>query len=103
MFIAPTQVAIIPIADSHKEYAKEIQGKLLDIGADSEIYAKNESLNKRIRTAEKARTPMLIILGDEEIQNKTIAVRDRRTREQYNLSEDAFLKLIETKINEVHF
>jgi len=103
MFIAPTQVAIIPIADSHKEFAKEIHDKLIDIGADSEIYAKNDSLNKRVRLAEKARTPMLIILGDEEVTNKTVSIRDRRTREQYTLSLEEFYKLIETKINEVHF
>ena len=103
MFIAPTQVAIIPIADAHKEFAKEIHDKLIDIGADSEIYAKNDSLNKRVRLAEKARTPMLIILGDEEVTNKTVSIRDRRTREQYTLSLDEFYKLIETKINEVHF
>ena len=103
MFIAPTQVAIIPIAPTHKEYAKEIHDKLLDIGADSEIYAKNESLNKRIRTAEKARTPMLIILGDEEVNNKTVAVRDRRSRKQYNMSMEEFLQLVQTKINEVNF
>ena len=103
MFIAPTQVAIIPIAEPHKAYAKEIKDKLLDIGADSEIYDKNESLNKRIRTAEKAKTPMLIILGDEEVNNNTIAVRDRRERKQYNLSKEEFLNLVETKINEVSF
>jgi threonyl-tRNA synthetase len=103
MFIAPTQVAIIPIADSHKEYAKELSDKLIDIGADSEIYAKNDSLNKRIRTAEKSRVPMLIIIGDEEVEGKSVAVRDRRSREQYNLSEEDFIKMIQTKINEVDF
>jgi len=103
MFIAPTQVAIVPVAESHKEYAKIISDKLIDIGADSEIYAKNDSLNKRIRTAEKTRVPMIIVIGDEEISNSTLAVRDRRTREQYNLSQDDFLKLIQTKINEVNF
>jgi threonyl-tRNA synthetase len=103
MFIAPTQVAIVPIADTHKEYAKELSDKLIDIGADSEIYSKNDSLNKRIRTAEKTRVPMLIIIGDEEVEGKTVAVRDRRTREQYNLSEEEFLSLIQTKINEVNF
>ncbi len=103
MFIAPTQVAFIPIADTHKEYAKELSDKLIDIGADSSIYDKNDSLNKRIRTAEKSRVPMLVIIGDEEVESKTVAVRDRRTREQYNLSEDEFLKLIQTKINEVNF
>lgn len=103
MFVAPTQVAIVPIAETHNAYAKELADKLLDIGADSEIYNKNDSLNKRIRTAEKARVPMIIVLGDEEVANKTIAIRDRRTREQYNLSEAEFVTLIQTKINEVNF
>ena len=103
MFIAPTQVAIVPVAQTHKEYAKLLSDKLIDINADSEIYAKNDSLNKRIRTAEKTRVPMIVIIGDEEVKNKTVAIRDRRTREQYNLSEEEFLKLIQTKLNEVNF
>jgi len=103
MFIAPTQVAIVPVAETHKEYAKVLSDKLIDINADSEIYGKNDSLNKRIRTAEKTRVPMIVVIGDEEIANKTVAIRDRRTREQYNLSEEDFLKLIQTKVNEVNF
>ena len=103
MFIAPTQVAIVPVAETHKDYAKQLSDKLIDINADSEIYAKNDSLNKRIRIAEKTRVPMIVVIGDEEIANKTVAIRDRRTREQYNLSEEDFLKLIQTKINEVNF
>jgi len=103
MFIAPTQVAIVPVAETHKDYAKELSDKLIDINADSEIYAKNDSLNKRIRTAEKTRVPMIVVIGDDEIANKTVAIRDRRTREQYNLSEEDFLKLIQTKVNEVNF
>ena len=103
MFIAPTQVAIVPIASTHNDYAKELADKLIDLGADSEIYSKNDSLNKRIRTAEKTRVPMLVIIGDEETQSRSVAIRDRRTREQYNLSENEFLSLIKTKINEVNF
>ena len=103
MFIAPTQVAIVPIAPTHEAYARELAGKLIDLGADTEIFDKNESLNKRIRTAEKGRVPMIIVLGDEEVNSKTVAVRDRRKREQYNLGEGEFLALIQQKINEVHF
>lgn len=103
MFIAPTQVAIVPIASTHNDYAKELSDKLIDLGADSEIYSKNDSLNKRIRTAEKTRVPMLIVIGDEEVESRSVAIRDRRTREQYNLSESEFLSLIQTKINEVNF
>jgi threonyl-tRNA synthetase len=103
MFIAPTQVAIVPIAAAHNDYAKELADKLIDLGADSEIYSKNDSLNKRIRTAEKTRVPMLIIIGDEEVESRSVAIRDRRTRVQYNLNESEFLSLIQTKINEVNF
>ncbi len=103
MFIAPTQVAIVPIAETHVAYARELGNKLIDIGADYEIFDKNESLNKRIRTAEKGRVPMIIVLGDEEVNSKSVAVRDRRKREQYNMSEGEFLSLIQQKINEVHF
>ncbi|MGZ8546399.1 MAG: threonine--tRNA ligase [Sulfuricurvum sp.] len=103
MFIAPTQVAIVPIAESHVAYARELGNKLIDMGADYEIFDKNDSLNKRIRTAEKGRVPMIIVLGDEEVNAKSVAVRDRRSREQYNLSEEQFLTLIQEKINEVHF
>lgn len=103
MFIAPTQVAIVPIAETHVEYARELGNKLIDMGADYEIFDKNDSLNKRIRTAEKGRVPMIIVLGDEEVNSKCVAVRDRRTREQYNLSENEFLALIKEKINEVNF
>lgn len=103
MFIAPTQVAIVPIAETHVAYARELGNKLIDMGADYEIFDKNDSLNKRIRTAEKGRVPMIIVIGDEEVNSKCVAVRDRRTREQYNLSEDAFLTMIKEKINEVNF
>jgi len=103
MFVAPTQVAIVPIAETHNAYAKELADKLMDIGADSEIFAKNESLNKRIRTAEKGRVPMIIVIGDEEVNNKKVAVRDRRERTQYELAEAEFIALIQKKINEVHF
>lgn len=103
MFVAPTQVAIIPIAETHNAYAKALADRLMDIGADSEIFDKNESLNKRIRTAEKGRVPMIIVIGDDEVANKKVAVRDRRERTQYELSEEEFILLIQKKINEVHF
>ncbi len=92
--IAPTQVIIVPIADTHVEYAKQIQKELLYDEIDSEIFDMNESLNKRIRMAEKKRVPMILVLGDEEVENKTVALRDRRKREQSNMSKDEFIKML---------
>ncbi|MDL2346252.1 threonine--tRNA ligase [Campylobacter hyointestinalis] len=102
-WIAPIQVVIIPIGDDHLKYAKEIYQELLELGVDSEISSKNETLNKKIRTAEKQRVPMIIVLGDNEVANRGVALRDRRAREQKDLSLDEFLSLVKTKLNEVNF
>lgn len=101
-WIAPTQVVIIPINDTHLDYAKEIYAKLLDMNIDSEIFSKNDTLNKKIRNAEKQRVPMIIVLGDNEATNKGVALRDRRAREQKDMSLDEFYSLVQTKLNEVN-
>ncbi|WP_297448064.1 threonine--tRNA ligase [uncultured Campylobacter sp.] len=102
-FIAPIQVGIVPISEVHLAYAKGIQRTLLEMGVDSEIYDKNESLSKKIRNAEKQKLPMILVIGDEELSNRVVALRDRRAKEQKSLSLDEFMNLIKEKINEVAF
>ena len=102
-WIAPTQVIIIQIGEAHREYAHEICRKLRVIGVDSEISDKDETLNKRIRTAEKQKVPMILVLGDNEVSEKSVALRDRRARQQQNLSLDEFVNFAQSKLNEVNF
>jgi len=102
-FIAPTQIIFVPIAQDHTAYAKELQQKLLDMGVDSEIYDSNDSLNKRIRNAEKQRVPMVAIIGDKEVESRSVAIRDRREKIQYNLTEEEFFNKIKEKLSEVRF
>lgn len=102
-FIAPTSVSIIPINEAHLSYAKEIAQELRKLEVDCEILSKNETLNKRIRTAEKAHVPMILVIGDNEVENRGVALRDRSQRTQAQLSLDEFLKLVEKKLNEVNF
>ncbi len=102
-FIAPTQIIVIPVAETHLDYAKEIANELMEMEIDCEISSKNESLSKRIRVAEKQKPPMILVVGDEEIDNKTVALRDRRERKQYNLTKAEFYNIIKEKMDEVHF
>lgn len=102
-WLCPTQIAIIPISENHVAYAKEIAEKLRNLEIDSEIFSKNETLNKRIRTAEKQKVPMIIVLGDNEVNEKSVALRDRRERTQSNLSLEEFLNLCKQKSSEVNF
>ncbi len=92
--IAPTGVVIVPIADTHLEYAKQLQKELSMIEIDSEISSKNESLNKRIRTAEKQRVPMIVVVGDDEVANEKVALRDRRKRERSEMSKQEFMDML---------
>jgi len=100
LFIAPTQVIFVPISDKHVDYARDLANQLLDIEVDCEIFDKNDSLNKRIRTAEKQRVPYVVIVGDEEVANRSVAIRDRRKKEQYNLSFDDFMVKLTQQLSE---
>ncbi len=99
-FIAPTQIIFVPVSEPHNDYAKELSRKFAAKEIDCEIFGKNDSLNKRIRLAEKQRVPYVVIIGDEEIQNGTVAIRDRRKKEQYNLKIEEFMLQLTKEIQE---
>ena len=99
-FLAPTQVIFVPISEVHAEYAYVLKKMLLLEGIDAEVYDKNDSLNKRIRIAEKQRVPYVVIIGEEEVSNKTVAIRDRRAKEQYNLTQDEFMVKLTKQLQE---
>ena len=94
MSIAPTGVIIVPIAEAHNEYALQLAKELQSIEIDSEVFSQNESLNKRIRIAEKQRVPMIVVVGDDEVTNSKVALRDRRERERSEMSKDEFLDML---------
>lgn len=99
-FLAPTQVIFVPISDKHANHAYGLKKRLLLEGMDAEVYDKNDSLNKRVRNAEKQRVPYVVIIGDEEVENKTVAIRDRRAKEQYNLTQDEFMVKLKQQLQE---
>ena len=99
-FIAPIKAIFVPIAKNHIEYAKEIQKELLNDDIKTEIFASNDSLNKRIRNAEKQKVGYVVIIGDEEVENGLVAIRDRRKREQYKMKKGEFVEMIK-KLSEV--
>lgn len=102
LFIAPTQVCLIPIGDAQIPYTQVLREKIINqSGAYAEILDKNETLSKKIRIAEKQHTPLIVVIGEKEVQSKILAIRDRTKREQYSLSEEEFITMLHTKISEV--
>lgn len=102
-FVAPTQVIIIPINEAQNAYAKELHNALLKVGVYAEIEEKSETLNKRIRNAEKQRVPIIAVLGAKEMEERKVAVRNRRTKEQSDVSFDDFIQFNKEKMREVSF
>jgi len=100
VWLAPVQVALLPVNDVHADYAKDIENDLFDKGIRVEIMSAVDSLGKRIRTAEKQKIPYMLVLGDNEVKNKSVTVRDYATKEQVEHKKDAFLESILVEIQE---
>lgn len=76
-WLAPQQVSLIPIADRHSGYAREVQEKLRVAGFRAATDARNEKMGKRIREAEMQKVPVMLVMGDRDIENGTVSVRRR--------------------------
>ncbi|WP_181881815.1 threonine--tRNA ligase [Helicobacter sp. MIT 14-3879] len=103
LFIAPTQLAIIPMGEEELFYAKGLQTTLRRYNIYTEINTKNDSLNKKIRLSEKQKVPYIGIIGKKEIKDNTISIRDRIKKEQYTLTKEEFLNKLNKEMNEVYF
>ena len=77
LWIAPVQIAVIPIADRHIEYAFDVKKALEQVGGRVEIYDQNEPMRAKIAKAQMAKTPYMLIVGDSEVEQGTVSVRER--------------------------
>ncbi len=75
VWLAPQQVVVLPISEKFISYAEEVTTYLKDQGVGVELSAENESLGKRIRLAELKKVPYIIIVGEREAAERTVAVR----------------------------
>lgn len=99
LWLAPVQVEIIPISDHHFDYAKKILNQLLEKEIRAEIDSQNEKIGYKIRTAEKAKIPYMLIVGDKEIENENVSVRKHKKGNQGSLSVDEFMEKLKTEIS----
>ncbi|CCF79708.1 Threonyl-tRNA synthetase [Helicobacter bizzozeronii CCUG 35545] len=64
---------------------------------------KNETLSKRIRTLEKQKVPLIAVIGAQEVQDQSLAIRDRALGKQYPMEMEAFINMVKGKMQEVSF
>jgi len=76
-WLAPVQAKILPITDKQRDYADSILARLRSSGARAEIDGRNEKIGFKIREAEKAKIPYMVVVGDREMESGTVSVRGR--------------------------
>lgn len=76
-WLSPEQIWIIPIGSRHQKYAEQVAKKLKDINLRIEVKNENETVSKKIREGEIQKIPYLLVVGDKEIETKSVRIRER--------------------------
>ena len=92
-WLAPSQVALIPIREEHADYCRGLAGRLEQEEFRVDCMDQAGHMNKKIKHAQKEQVPFMLIAGEREAENGTVAVRRRGTREQEVVPFDQFLAL----------
>ncbi len=97
-WLAPVQAVIIPISDKHLDYANQLTTALQQRGVRFELDSRNESMGAKIRDAQLQKVPYMLVVGDKEMADKTVAVRARDGKKQEVLQVQEFLDRISQQI-----
>jgi threonyl-tRNA synthetase len=93
LWLAPVQALVLPITERHADYGHKVRERLRAAGIRAEIDDRNEKLNFKIREAELQKTPVMLVVGDQEEANGTVTPRRRRGPKGANeaISVDAWI------------
>ncbi len=98
-WLAPEQVRVIPISDAHNEYAQRLTKQLHDLRIRVKSDLESERMNAKIRKAQLMKVPYMLVVGDKEMEQGTVALRKRDGTQQNALPFDEFLVLLKERIS----
>ena len=99
LWLMPVQMVIIPISDKFNDYAQSIYSKLKNNNIRVHIDTRSEKMGAKIRTAEISKIPIMIIVGEKEVNDKSISVRRKFSGDMGSLKLDAFIDSINEEIH----
>ncbi len=98
LWLSPIQVKIIPIADRHIDFAQEIAKKLKEQLVRVEIDSRAENMRKKIRDAQVEKANLMVVIGDREVETKSLSVRKRSGENMENVSVENFIEELQKQI-----
>ena len=99
-WLAPHQVAILPISEKHIEYANKIKDEMEAKGIRASVDDRNEKVGYKIREAEMMKIPYMLVVGDKEVESNTVSVRKHGSQEMNTEKVDEFVENIVKEIEE---
>ncbi len=101
LFLSPVQVKILPVNNEyHLDYAKEVLNKLIDEDIRVELDDREEKVGYRMREAVMKKIPIVLVLGQKEVDEKLISYRLRGSQETTTVSYDEFVNMVKNNIKE---
>jgi threonyl-tRNA synthetase len=90
LWLAPVQVEVVPVAERHQPYAREVAGTLRALGLRVHVDERAEKMGYKIREAQVQKIPYMLVVGDKEIEARTVSVRHRQAGDLGPSSVEAF-------------
>lgn len=100
LWITPEQMRILPVSDAFLPYAEKAYARLKSEGFRVTLDDANESLGKKIRSAEQEKVNYALIIGEKEVAGNLVAVRNTRTKEQVTMDLEAFVVSAKQEVEE---
>ena len=98
MWMAPEQVRLLPIGDDQAEYANKLAERLEDEGIRVTVDARNEKIGYKIRAAQLEKVPFMLVIGEKEMNESSVAVRSRKTGDMGVMSADDFIAFAKAQV-----
>lgn len=99
-WLAPIQVKLLPIADRHIDYVRQLQEKLEEAGIRCELDDRSEKIGFKIRSAQLEKIPYMLVVGDKDIEAGTVAVRSRKNGDEGASTIEEFIERIQKEVAE---
>ena len=96
VWLAAEQVVILPLSERHISYAQKIDQLFRQDQIRSRVDERNDKLGRKIRDAEQQKIPYMVVIGEKEVENNTLAVRKQGVGSQETMSVETFIQLIRT-------